>query len=207
MIVDSKIDDGFTGTDFERPGFKQLIEELKEKEINCIIVKDLSRFGRNYIECGRYIEQEFALAGIRFIAVIDGVDTHGEASESNRFIVPVKNLMNDMYSADISLKTRSANDALRRNGEYTGAFPVYGYRRSEIKKHLLVIDEYPASIVRMIFSMRIKGMSYSAIANELNRKGIKSPIDYKESMGIFLKTSFKVYETSSWSAQTIKDST
>lgn len=204
QIVDTKVDDGYTGTDFDRPGFKQLIAELKKKKINCIIVKDLSRFGRDYIECGRYIEREFTAAGIRFIAVTDGIDTHGEFSESNRYVIPVKNLMNDMYAADISLKVRSVNDALRRNGDFIAAFSVYGYRRSDKNPRQLVVDEYAAEIVKRIFSMRLKGLSYMAIANDLNREGVKSPLAYKQLMGINLKTKFDVYKNSQWSAQAIK---
>lgn len=204
QIVDAKVDDGFTGTNFDRPGFQQLLREMEEKTINCIIVKDLSRFGRDYIECGRYIEREFAIAKIRFIAVVDGIDTLDGNGYANSLMIPVKNLMNDLYSSDISAKIRSSNDALRRNGEYIGSFPVYGYQKSEALKHKLIIDEYPASIVRYIFSQRIKGRSYSSIANELNKRGIQSPMAYKKTAGIRLKTSFSHAEKSDWSAQSIK---
>ena len=112
QIVDAKVDDGFTGTNFDRPGFQQLLKEMEEKTINCIIVKDLSRFGRDYIECGRYIEREFAIAKIRFIAVVDGIDTLDGNGYANSLMIPVKNLMNDLYSSDISAKIRSSNDAL-----------------------------------------------------------------------------------------------
>lgn len=204
QIVDAKVDDGFTGTNFDRPGFQQLLREMEEKTINCIIVKDLSRFGRDYIECGRYIEREFAIAKIRFIAVVDGIDTLDGNGYANSLMIPVKNLMNDLYSSDISAKIRSSNDALRRNGEYIGAFPVYGYRKSTTLKHQLIVDEYPASIVRFIFSQRIKGRSYSWIANELNKRGVQSPMEYKKTEGIRLRTSFATAEKSDWSAQSIK---
>ncbi|GFI11369.1 hypothetical protein IMSAGC007_03844 [Lachnospiraceae bacterium] len=183
---------------FERPDFQRLLSDIRESKINCVIVKDLSRFGRNYIESGRYIEKIFPMLGIRFIAVTDGYDSINEDLGSE-MIIPFKNLINDAYCRDISVKIRSHMDIKRRNGEYIGAFAAYGYLKDKENKNHLVIDEYAADVVRDIFSMKLCGMSQQAIADKLNADGILSPIQYKKSIGIDLESSFQKSAKPKWS--------
>lgn len=197
-VVSTYTDDGYSGVDFERPDFQRLLSDIRESKINCVIVKDLSRFGRNYIESGRYIEKIFPMLGIRFIAVTDGYDSINEDLGSE-MIIPFKNLINDAYCRDISVKIRSHMDIKRRNGEYIGAFAAYGYLKDKENKNHLVIDEYAADVVRDIFSMKLCGMSQQAIADKLNADGILSPIQYKKSIGIDLESSFQKSVKPKWS--------
>lgn len=123
--VAEKIDDGYSGVLFDRPAFQEMMDMIKRGEANCVIVKDLSRLGREYIETGRYMRRVFPAYGVRFIAINDNVDTINDAADD--LTVSVKNIMNEAYCRDISVKTRSALDVKRRNGDFVGAFPVYGY--------------------------------------------------------------------------------
>lgn len=144
-LVEEYADDGYTGTNFERPGFKRMMEDIKSGKINCIIVKDLSRLGRNYIEMGKYLEQIFPMMGIRFIAINDNYDNaNTESSDSDSIVVPFKNLLNDSYCRDISIKVRSQLDMKRRKGEFIGGYAIYGYCKDERNKNRLVVDEYAA---------------------------------------------------------------
>lgn len=141
------VDDGYTGTNFERPGFKRMMEDIKSGKINCIIVKDLSRLGRNYIEMGKYLEQIFPMMGIRFIAINDNYDNaNAESNDSDNIVVPFKNLLNDSYCRDISIKVRSQLDMKRRKGEFIGGYAIYGYCKDERNKNRLVVDEYAAEV-------------------------------------------------------------
>lgn len=197
-VVDTYTDDGFTGVNFERPEFQRMLSDIRNGKIDCVIVKDLSRFGRNYIESGRYIEKIFPMLGIRFIAITDGYDSINEDMGSD-MIVPFKNLINDAYCRDISIKIRSHMDIKRRNGEYIGAFAAYGYLKDEENKNHLVVDEYAAEVVRDIFSMKLCGMSQQAIADKLNADGILSPLQYKRSIGVPLESSFVKSMKPKWS--------
>lgn len=197
-VVSTYTDDGYSGVDFERPDFRRLLSDIRENKINCVVVKDLSRFGRNYIESGRYIEKIFPMLGVRFIAVTDGYDSISEDLGSE-MIIPFKNLINDAYCRDISVKIRSHMDIKRRNGEYIGAFAAYGYLKDKENKNHLVVDEYAADVVRDIFSMKLCGMSQQAIADRLNADGILSPLQYKKSIGIGLESSFQKNVKSGWS--------
>lgn len=133
-LVEEYADDGYTGTNFERPGFKRMMEDIKSGKINCIIVKDLSRLGRNYIEMGKYLEQIFPMMGIRFIAINDNYDNaNSESSDSDSIVVPFKNLLNDSYCRDISIKVRSQLDMKRRKGEFIGG---YLNMASHLEEHL-----------------------------------------------------------------------
>lgn len=144
-LVGEYADDGYTGTNFERPGFTQMMEDIQSDKINCIIVKDLSRLGRNYIEMGKYLERIFPMMGIRFIAINDNYDNaNTESSDSDSIVVPFKNLLNDSYCRDISIKARSQLDIKRRKGEFIGGYAVYGYSKDEQNKNRLVVDEYAA---------------------------------------------------------------
>ena len=139
-LFDYYIDDWYSGTDFNRPGFKKLFEDMKLNKFNTIIVKDLSRLGRNYIEAGNYIEQIFPLFNIRFIAVNDNIDSYLNPKSINELNMPLKNLINDEYARDISKKVSSAFSTMRKNGLYTSGLTPYGYKRDTKDKHHLIID-------------------------------------------------------------------
>jgi DNA invertase Pin-like site-specific DNA recombinase len=180
--VSEMVDDGYTGILFERPKFKEMMEEIKAGKINCVIVKDLSRFGREYIETGRYLRRILPSYGVRFIAIDDSIDTLKDRGDD--LVVSVKTVINDAYCRDISVKTRSALNVKRENGDYVGACPVYGYMKAAANRNLLVIDEYPASVVRDIFRMKTDGMSAAKIAETLNSLGVLSPMAYKRDRGL-----------------------
>ena len=202
-LVMEGYDDGYTGTNFERPCFKEMLEAVKEQKVNCVIVKDLSRFGREYIEAGRYIEKLFPALGVRFIAINDGYDTaHLDASSS--LILPFKNLINDSYCRDTSIKVRSHFDVKRRNGEFIGSFAAYGYSKDPENKNRLVVDPEAADVVREIFARRISGMSCQAIADELNTLGVPSPMEYKRSRGMKYKSGYRVHNKTRWSATAVR---
>lgn len=197
-------DDGYSGVHFCRPGFMKMLEALKSGQINCIIVKDLSRFGRNYIEAGRYIERIFPDLGIRFIAVNDNYDSLYSNSASDHLILPFKNLINDAYSRDLSIKVRSNLDVKRRQGEFVGPAVPYGYKRAETDKNRLVTDQPAAAIVRLIFAKKIQGMSNLQIAAELNRMKVSSPLAYKQERGIPAKTVFQTRGVPRWYGATVR---
>lgn len=195
-------DDGYSGVNFDRPEFQRMLTEIKAGTVNCVIVKDLSRFGRNYIESGRYIEKIFPMLGVRFIAVTDHYDSLEDDSGSE-MIIPFKNLINDAYCRDISVKVRSHLDMKRKNGEYIGAFVAYGYRKDPADKNSLIVDEYAAGVVRDIFDMKQNGMSQHAIAKKLNADGILSPLEYMRSQGINLDTPFRRNTRARWSHSSV----
>lgn len=195
-------DDGYSGTSFERPQFQKMMEAVKAGEINCIIVKDLSRFGREYIDAGRYIEKIFPQLGVRFIAVNDNYDSLN-FSTSDSLIVPIKNFLNDSYCRDISIKVRSNFESRRKNGEFVSNYTPYGYLRSPDDKTQLVIDEAAGEVVRDIFRWKVEGMSPVTIAEKLNLRGVLSPSEYKRSIGINYKTAFQTNARSKWSPKTV----
>ena len=178
-IVDYYIDDGYSGTDFERPDFKRMIRDIKRGKIDTIIVKDLSRFGRNYIEVGRYLEDFLPINNIRFIAINDNVDSYKEPESINNIIVPFKNLMNDEYSRDISNKVKSILNAKKESGEFIGSYAPYGYLRDPKNKHDFIIDEKASKVVKKIFDMILKGKSKKYVVDELNKLGVLPPMAYK----------------------------
>lgn len=193
-------DDGYSGVNFDRPGFQEMIKDVREGVVDCIIVKDLSRFGRNYIEAGRYIEKIFPMLNIRFIAITDNYDSEISNDEyGSNMVIPFKNLVNDAYARDISIKVRTNLQTKRRKGEYIGAFVVYGYMKSEENKNQLVLDEYAAEVVKDIYTMKICGMSQQAIADKLNADGILCPYEYKKSLGIKINDNFKKSVKAKWS--------
>ena len=164
-----------------------------------MVVKDLSRFGRNYIDSGRYIEQIFPMLGVRFIAVNDNYDSLNHSSQTDGILIPFKNLVNDAYCRDISVKIRSHLEVKRKNGEFIGAFTVYGYKKDPKKKNHMVVDEYAAGIVQNIFRWKISGLSQQAIADRLNVRGVLSPAEYKKSCGCKYKPMFQTSEKALWS--------
>ncbi len=202
-VVSTYMDDGFSGVDFDRPEFQRMLSDIREGKVNCVIVKDLSRFGRNYIEAGRYIEKVFPTMGVRFIAVTDGYDSI-KGDMGTDMIIPFKNLINDAYCRDISIKVRSHMDIKRRNGDYIGAFAAYGYLKDKENKNHLVVDEYAADVVRDIYTMKLCGMSQQTIADKLNSDGILSPLQYKKSIGVRKKNGHLKSTKPCWSYNSVR---
>ena len=201
-LVDEAYDDGYSGTNYDRPGFRSVLDKVQSGSINCVIVKDLSRLGREYIETGKYLEMIFPSFGVRFIAINDDVDSeHSTAGDD--IIIPIKNIMNESYCRELSKKLRNQFRIQRGNGEFLGAFASYGYCKSPDDKHKLVVDEYAAEVVRGIFSMKIKGCSQNIIADFLNQEKVLPPAEYKKSLGMKYKTGFQASTQAKWSVVTI----
>lgn len=200
------IDDGYTGTDFNRPGFQKLLEDMKKGDINCVLVKDLSRLGRNYIEVGNYIEQIFPLFNVRFIAINDNIDSFKNPSSTNTILVPFKNLINDEYCRDTSIKIRSALNGRKRKGEFVGAFPSYGYIKNKNNKHELIVDEEAAKVVRRIFEWKVnEGLGNLSICHRLNDMGILNPTGYKKKMLNQNYNNSKIKEDYMWCPSTVRN--
>lgn len=195
-----KVDDGFTGSNFQRPGFQEMMAEVKAGKINCIVVKDLSRFGRDHLDAGEYIERIFPFLGVRFIAINDNYDSMNSHAESDEIIVPFKNLINEAYCRDTSIKIRSQLEIKRKRGDFIGSFTVFGYQKDPSDHHKLIIDEYAADVVRDIFKWKLEGISAIDIATRLTANGIPTPMEYKQSQGMRYSTTFRVKERSEWSA-------
>lgn len=202
--VKEYVDDGYSGTDFNRPAFQNLMEDCKAGRINCIVVKDLSRLGRNYIETGRYLERIFPLLGIRFIAVTDHYDSFQSDSGSDDIIIPFKNLINDTYCRDISVKIRSQLDLKRRNGAFIGSFAGYGYVKDPEDRNHLIIDEPAANIVRLIFHLKIGGMNQQGIADYLNSIAAETPFERKRNLGMRYNSGFHTTSKAEWSATLVR---
>lgn len=203
-LFDTYIDDGYSGVDFDRPAFKRMIKDMKAGLVNCVVVKDLSRFGRDYIETGRFIQKIFPALNVRFIAINDYFDTLTADFNETSVVLPVKNFVNDSYCRDISWKVKSHQKIKRENGEFIGAFAVYGYKKDDNNKNLLVIDVYAAKVVQNIFAWKLEGYSFIAIANKLNSQGILSPMEYKKSKGENFQTGFCTKSIAKWSAMAVK---
>ncbi len=203
VIVSERVDDGYSGVNFERPAFQLMLEDIKQGKVDCVVVKDLSRFGRNYIESGRYIEKIFPMLGVRFIAINDNYDSLTGKSQTDEIVIPFKNLINDAYCRDISIKIRSHLDVKRRKGEFIGSFTIYGYAKDEHDHNKIVIDEYAAGVVRDIYQWKISGMSQQRIADKLNDMGVLSPAEYKKSCGIKYSANLQTKKQAIWSAVAI----
>ncbi|MCR5657134.1 MAG: recombinase family protein [Butyrivibrio sp.] len=201
-IVSEHSDDGYSGVNFERPGFAEMMDEIREGKVDCVVVKDLSRFGRNYIEAGNYIEKVFPFMGVRFIAINDSYDS-SDKSQSDSLVIPFKNLINDAYCKDISVKIRSQLEIKRKKGEYIGAFVVYGYVKDPEDHNRIIVDTYAAEVVRAIFRWKMAGMSQNRIADKLNSQGVLCPMEYKLSMGVKVQTNFRVHKQAKWSAVSV----
>jgi DNA invertase Pin-like site-specific DNA recombinase len=198
-LVAEADDDGYTGTNFNRPGFCAVMDAIEQKKVNCVIVKDLSRLGREYIQMGRYLEEIFPSLGIRFIAINDDVDS-SNSKDSDDIIIPIKNIMNESYCRLLSKNLRKQFRIQRSNGEFIGNFASYGYIKSDEDKHKLVVDEYAAEVVKGIFSLKIRGYSQNGIADFLNSEQILPPAEYKKSIGLSYKSGFKGTSQYKWSA-------
>ena len=193
-------DDGYTGTNFDRPAFRRMEADIEAGKINCVLVKDLSRFGRDYIEMGRYLERVFPAQGVRFIAVNDHVD-----SQQGRYdmLLPMKNIFNTQYARDISDKVRSAIHTKQQRGEFVGAFPSYGYQKDPANHSHLVIDPAAAQVVRRIFDLFEQGWGKIKIAKQLNAEGIPSPSEYKRILGERYHNGRKIDQTTYWTYATV----
>ena len=197
-------DDGYSGINFERPGIRKAIKAALNGEIQCLIVKDLSRFGRDYIQTGRYLNYIFPQMNIRFIAVCDNYDSFKGSFLEDVLMMPVLNIVNDAYCRDISRKVKSQQNAKRRNGDYIGAFAVYGYKKDENNHNRLIHDCYAANVVRWIFYERIEGKSAEYIADMLNVMGVPSPMMYKRMNKSNFKTSFAKDDVTLWSPVAVR---
>lgn len=176
-------DDGYSGVNLDRPGVSELLGRVKRGEIDCIIVKDLSRFSRDYIEAGSYLEQIFPFARVRFIAVNDGYDSEHYRGDVAGMSTAFKNLMNDLYCKDISVKVKSSLRVKKEKGIYANGSCTFGYRKDPKDRHKLLVAEEEAAIVRRIFQMTLDGVSSNKIAKQFNTEGIKTPIEYKMERG------------------------
>lgn len=177
-------DDGYTGTNFDRPGFQEMMVQVKLKRIGCIIVKDLSRFGREYLDVSSYLELILPVFDIRFISVNDGFDSNDYRGTTGGMELAFRNLLNGMYSRDISVKVKSARKTRERKGEYLGGHPFYGYLKDPKDRHHLIVDEETRPVIEKIFRMSADGMSTTAIAKRLNEDGVLCPVELKKSRGI-----------------------
>lgn len=201
-VIASYIDNGASGTNFSRSGFKQMLQDLTKGEINCVVVKDLSRLGRNYLETSEYLEKFFPEAGIRFIAVNNGYDSIRKLNGKQEIVIPFSNIVNDMYAKDVSRKIRSSIETLMKSGEFlppSGSIP-YGYLRDE-KNNTYIIDEETAPIVQEIFRMKLQGVSDCEIIRTLNRKQIPSPGKIRYLRGM---TKAEKYKDAVWIGSTLR---
>lgn len=194
-IVQCYSDLGKTGSNFEREGFQQMLQDIRLGDINCVIVKDLSRFGRNYLEAGNYIERIFPFLGVRFIAVSDGFDTGKQENEKKQMASEIKNLVNDMYAKDISKKAKVQLKQRREEGSYVGGPPPYGYKAVfQEKRRVLIPDENTDMIVRFIYEKYVETESCQAVADELNRRKINPPYVYKKTNEVYYASDSGAYK-------------
>lgn len=177
------IDNGFTGTNFMRPEFRRMIDAARMGDINCVVVKDLSRLGRNYVETGEFLEKVCPFLNLRFIAVNDNYDS-AAMSSNDQLAASLSNIINDFYAKDISRKVYSALKTKMENGEYIGAWEKYGYLKDPDNKNKLIVNPETAPVVQQIFLWRSEGMSYMGINKKLNELGVLSPSQYKAERGI-----------------------
>ena len=197
------VDDGHTGTDTERESFQRLLGDVMSGKINCVVVKDLSRFARNYSDAGSLIDNLFVQMGIRFISLAEGVDSYRNPDSVNSIIVPITNVMNDQYCYQTSKKIRQVFDYKRRNGQYIGSFAPYGYIKDPKDKHQLIVDADAAEIVKRVYSMLLQGSSKRAIALYLNEHGIPSPTAYRRKKGLLVSSA--VADDPMWGARMIHE--
>lgn len=177
-IYNYYIDDGYTGTDFNRPGYQKMLEDIRDRYVNTIIIKDLSRIGRNYIEVGNFIDEIIPLYGLRFISINDNVDSYLKPESMKTIEIPFKNLINESYAKDISNKIRSSQVIRKQKGDYIGVFAPFGYVKSNDDCHKLVIDQEAADVIKRIFDLALEGNTRQEIVEELNELHIKTPSLY-----------------------------
>lgn len=197
-VYDTYIDDGWSGTNFDRPSFQRMIADIEAKKVNLVITKDLSRLGRDYILTGHYMERYFPEHRVRYISLLDGIDTGVDSTAND--ITPFRAIMNDMYAKDISKKIKSVKRDKQRKGLFIGGKPVYGYQMHPTEKNRIVIDEQAAPVVRRVFSLALSGMSCRQIAAVLNQDGIATPAVYAH-----LSTARPGPYTGLWSGERISE--
>lgn len=201
-LYDCYTDSGRSGTNFKREGFERMMQDIRRRRIDCVIVKDLSRFGRNHIEAGNYIQKIFPFMGVRFIALADGIDTFGKKSGADEMTLNLKNLVNEMFVRDIAEKIKSGRRSSQEQGSYTGGVPPYGYRAewTDGKKRLFICPE-TSKIVRDIYEMYLSGKNMRQIAGELYERGVHRPQIYRKTGHVYRRQG-EVAEQ--WSSETVK---
>lgn len=176
-VYDYYVDDGYSGTNFERPAFKKMITDIENGKINCVITKDLSRLGRNYLESGAYIEMYFPQKNVRYIAITDGIDT----INSYEFdIMPFKNILNEMYAKDTSKKVKSALKSRMKEGTYIGSKAPFGFKKDPDDKHKLIIDERVKPIIELVYELCLEGKGTQLISQEMMKRKIPRPSSFLE---------------------------
>jgi DNA invertase Pin-like site-specific DNA recombinase len=201
-LYDIYEDNGKKGTNFDRPEFNRLMDDVRAGKVKCVLVKDLSRFGRDYIEAGEYLEKIFPFLGVRFISITDGYDSLTAGDAEGALMIPLKNMINDVYAKDISRKIITSFRARQEKGEYLPAFPPYGYVKSKTKAYRYEVDEDVAPYVRMIFEWKAAGVSHSEICKRLNDMGAVTPARRKVELGIWHA---EKYKHTIWHGRTIID--
>lgn len=196
-LVKEYVDDGYSGTDFERPGFQSMLEDINNKKINCVIVKDLSRLGRDHVMTGYYIETFFPENNIRFISILESYDSfkNQASNDSSTFIIAC----NDYYSKQNSIKIRNVLNEKRKNGKFVGSLPCFGYMRDPLDKGHLVPNPETAPIVKNIFKWRADGIGPTEIANRLNKANVVTPSGYKKT-----NYSSRLIDRDNWNISTVK---
>ena len=201
VVYDTYIDNGATGTNFHRPGFQQMLSDIEAGHINCVIVKDLSRLGRNSIDTGYYIEQYFHAHNVRFIAVTDQFDTADSGNLHGGIMLPLKNMINEAYALDIGRKIKAQARQAMKDGDYIGARAPYGYRKDPDDCHKLLIDENTAPVVKQIFEWAHEHVALNRIVRNLNEMGIPAPSHYKKTTGEI--TSPGLIGSGKWQTRTV----
>lgn len=195
-------DDGYSGARFDRPAFERMMDDAKLHRFDTIVVKDLSRFGRSYLDCGNLIERELPRLGIRLYSIGDNFDSMERFDLNTALLLPMKNLINEMHVATTSEKVRASLTAKRQRGEFVGNWAPYGYAKDRLDKHRLVVDEEAARVVRMVFAWRLEGWSSAAIARALNKLCIPCPSQHRNCSGQAYSTCF-AGENPQWHAKTV----
>ena len=195
-------DNGENGTNFDRPEFKRMMDDIRGGKVKCVLVKDLSRFGRDYIEAGKYLEKIFPFMGIRFISITDGYDSLTCDDAEGALMIPLKNMINDVYAKDISRKIITSFRARQEKGEFLPAFAPYGYVKSKEVAYRYEVDQETAPYVRMIFEWKAEGVSHNEICKRLNDMGAVTPARRKIDLGIWRA---EKYKHTVWHGRTIID--
>lgn len=204
-LYDVYIDDGYTGTGFARPNFQRMLRDIEDKKVECVIVKDLSRLGRNMPRVSEYVNEYFPDKKVRFIAVDDGIDRqYYDIDTGDAMMIDVKNMFNGFYPRDISKKVRSTFKTKQNNGQFIGAFACFGYKKAKDDHNKLEVDEYAAEIVRRIFSMYLSGLGQNTIARRLNEEGIPCPAEYKKRCGLNYHNGNRLSATRYWTYSTVR---
>ena len=201
-LYDIYEDNGEKGTNFDRPAFKRMMDDIRGGKVKCVLVKDLSRFGRDYIEAGEYLEKIFPFMGIRFISITDGYDSLNCDDAESALMIPLKNMINDVYAKDISRKIITSFRARQEKGEFLPAFAPYGYVKSKEVAYRYEIDQETAPYVRMIFEWKAEGVSHNEICKRLNDMGAVTPARRKVDLGIWRA---EKYKHTVWHGRTIID--